>query len=232
LVSAESSELSASIYQHLVGELSVSESTAHIAYIRPIGTEFLEIRGSKTELIICLKFKGQYEPSGDRIKPLIGHIISDADKKYSEVLKAFFQRLFEKALNESHGCIIAVIWNKEDNVANLQEKCDAAFFEEPINLVEPVVQSEETKTRESSTIMRSYSSIVQRMINHDGITIFSTDGKLLAYNLFLHNIEVGHNVIGGSRKRAYKALVESGLFKCCLFRSHDGNMEIWEKQNE
>jgi hypothetical protein len=232
LVSAENSELSASIYQHLVGELSVSEYPGQLAYIRPIGAEFLEIRGSKTELIIGLRFIGQYNSTTNEIKSLIGHIISLLENRYSPILSAFFHRLFEETFTESHGCIIAVIHNTSVNITILREKCDGVFFDTPIDLVNSVLQSEESKTRESSTIMRSYSTIVKRMINHDGIAVFSTDGSLLAYNLFFHDIGAGHNVTGGARKRTFRALIESDIFKCCFFRSQDGNIEIWERQND
>lgn len=232
LVSAESSEISASIYEHLVGELSLSEYSGQFAYVRPIGTDFLEMRGSKRELVISLKFKEQYKISGNAFGLLIGHIIHGIDIKDHPLLYSFFKRLFEDTLRDSHGCIIAVIENTEQNKYALQEKCDAVFFEPPIDLVDPVLQSEELGTREASAILRSFSAVVKRMINHDGITVFSTYGNLVAYNLFFHNIGTGQNVTGGARTRAFKALVESGLFECCLFRSQDGNMELWEKQND
>lgn len=229
LVSIESSEISASIYEHLVGELSLSDYTGQFAYLRPIGIEYLEMRGSKRELVISLKFRERYRASENEAGLLIGHIINDVDSKHHGVLNAFYKRLLEETLRDSHGCIVAVIENTVRNIDALKLKCDAVFFKPPIDLVDPVLQSEETRTREASTILRSYASIVRRMINHDGISIFSTDGKLVAYNLFFHDIGTDQNLTGGARTRAFKALIGSDFFECCLFRSQDGNMEFWEK---
>lgn len=48
------------------------------------------------------------------------------------------------------------------------------------------------------------------MIGSDGITVFSTKGKLLAYNCFIKSANQvnGKPVVGGARTRAYEALVK------------------------
>jgi Protein of unknown function (DUF2934) len=77
-------------------------------------------------------------------------------------------------------------------------------------------------------MMRSYASLVRNMINNDGITIFTNDGRIVGYHVFITaGADVGERE-GGARRGAFAAMKASGLFRCCFFKSQDGFMEAVE----
>lgn len=69
------------------------------------------------------------------------------------------------------------------------------------------------------------------MISSDGITVFDSYGRLIAYNCFIAspNKVAGKVVIGGARTRAFEALsTKLGKQLVCIFmQSQDG----WTKFN-
>lgn len=66
------------------------------------------------------------------------------------------------------------------------------------------------------------------MLNHDGITIFTNKGKLIAYHLLIKTYEKeGQILIGGARTKAYASMQNCNLFLSCFYKSQDGNMKIW-----
>ena len=75
-----------------------------------------------------------------------------------------------------------------------------------------------TSSREASTINRLYASIVQSMLNHDGLTLFTTTGKLIGYHIFVKpDTNEQGEVVGGARSRAFEVMKASKVFCCCFY---------------
>ena len=80
--------------------------------------------------------------------------------------------------------------------------------------------------------MDSKGSLLQGMLNSDGIVIFDDRGRLLGYNCFV-KVTQAANVIGGARKRAFATLVNklgNGL-QAVFMQSQDGWSEFRRNEN-
>jgi hypothetical protein len=155
---------------------------------------------------------------------------ADVDERFREMVQGFLARTVESAIQRTHGTLMAVIKDDDQSKAQVREAwSDGLYLEQVIDLVALVSQSEEEKSREVSTAVRSYAAIVQGMISQDGLIIFSSSGRVVAYNVFVRGNQPIDGVIGGARARAFKMITESGLVTCCMSVSHDGGIRFWEQ---
>lgn len=137
-------------------------------------------------------------------------------------------------MKAGHGNLIGVVEDDSDAIEQIKtELHDGIYLHEPIDIVELVEQAEAEKTNESSIRLTAHTSLVSSMLNHDGITLFTTKGRLIGYHLFIKSKpevqEAEGEVVGGARSRAFEAMKGLNL-KACLYKSQDGNMKYYEKE--
>jgi len=66
------------------------------------------------------------------------------------------------------------------------------------------------------------------MLHHDGVTVFSSKGKVLGYHVFVKpDGSEKEEIVGGARTRAFEVLKLSNVFESCFYKSQDGNEKIW-----
>jgi hypothetical protein len=234
LVSIEASEISLSLYQHVVGGLVVDNGMVPVVYIRRCGIQAVQLKGLHNECIISLSLQDFSANINNNTDKLIEALVIDIEQPAIVLAKAFFSRIFEEMTQQSHGTIIAVAKANEKTINQIKSKLnDGVFLNPAIDIVEHLNLSESLRTREASTAVRSFGSLIKAMISHDGITLFSTNGKVLGYNIFVRstNEHKDQQIIGGARTRAYKELIKLNKFYCCYFKSQDGKSEIWRKDD-
>jgi len=234
LISAEITETSPSMYSQTVGELKVDLAPTTIAYIRNIGQKTVELAGLKKKLIVSLNLDITQESALDAIKKLCGNIIQDCDEKYKGPAKTFFEKTIDKALKTGHGNLIAIVKEDEAAIAELKSKISGVggiYLSEPIDFQELIIEAEESKSNEDSVSLKSHASIFKSMLNHDGITIISTSGRILGYHIIIDSKLNGvQNELGGTRSKAFQAMQDCNLFQFCFFKSQDGQVKTWEKK--
>jgi hypothetical protein len=76
--------------------------------------------------------------------------------------------------------------------------------------------------------LESVGSLLRGVFGCDGITLFTSDGKLLGYNIFVRLAAQAEDqpARGGARRRAFailEALIESGELAAAFYRSQDGD---------
>ena len=235
LVSSEVSELSPSFRKHSVGELSQNGDQYAIAHLQYAGNKSVLLRGSETNSLICLSLSDRGAAVGEELKILCTAITRDIDKQHRELVTAYVEKLIGNAIIVGHGNLINVVQQDEESIQNLiKTHKDGVFLSKPIDILELVLQSEDQRTREASTVNRLFASLIQSMLNHDGAAIFTTSGKLLGYHVFANSDKPavdGEEVVGGARTRAHEILKDSGVFICCFYKSQDGNEKIWSADN-
>lgn len=70
------------------------------------------------------------------------------------------------------------------------------------------------------------------MMNHDGVTLFTTTGKIIGYHYIVDNkITANVQMVGGARTKAFYALVNSKAFVCVLMKKQEGEINC-EANNE
>lgn len=156
--------------------------------------------------------------------------IHNKDKKVVQAIN----KLFYLANEKSHGSIILIIDNDCSELPTNLFMDNGVLFNEPIDIVEKLYETVTTEIiGDLITSTEQYygiSGLLFEMINIDGITLLSNDGKVLGFNLFANankntNIK---KVVGGARKRAYNSLLSSEL-ECIAgvyFQSQDGDVEF------
>jgi hypothetical protein len=231
LLSSELSETSPSLHRQLIGDLSQGNIDLPFVYISNIGQRTVLIDGKGNHVAVSLSLKTIQDISRDSVKYLASCIAKDAKHEIRETIISYFEKLLNFSLKECHGTLIGVV---EDNPLKIEflKNCveDGIYLEDPIDFTYLIENSENEKSRETSSMVRIYSSIIQHMLNFDGITVLSTCGKLIAYHCFIKQ-DSSSETGGGARSRAFGSMIKSKAFVCCLYKSQDGNERIWNEND-
>lgn len=232
LVDAELIETSPSIYEQTVGSLRVQSDTMTIAYIRNIGSKTVEITGLKKCLNISLELSDKQQSANNEILEISKAITKKCDLEFQQQTTTFIDKTINQAIKQGHGNLIGVIDNSEGAITKLKEKLkDGVYLDKPIDIADYITYTEREKTNESSVTLKAYASVMISMLNHDGITLISDNGKVIGYHMFIESIpnKDGEQPIGGARTRAFESMKNSKLFDACFYKSQDGNSKIWKK---
>ncbi len=234
ITSAEMSETSPSIYNQTVGQLKVEDYKGiTIAYIRNIGQKTVELAGLKNRLIVSLTLDEPKEMSQNELQLLCENISSQCDEKLRVNIKTFFEKIIDEALKSGHGNLIGIIDDNQETIETLKEEIKGnggIYLANPIDFELLIIDSETNKNNESSINLKTHSSVLKSMLNHDGITIISNKGKVIGYHILIDTyLKEGDIVIGGARSKAFKSMENCGLFDFCFYKSQDGNLKIYQK---
>jgi len=228
LISIESSEFSPSLYNHLVGNLAQEECGAPFAYIRSPAEQIVHLKGTRSEIFVSLSLKENTRTISDELPALSKYISKDVGAEIQEFSMTYFNKLLEGVVKQPHGNLIAVVEDNRSKIEKAKRRFpDGIYLPSPLDMVDFLKQSEQLRSREASTFLRTYGTLVQGMLSLDGVTLFSTKGRVLGYHIFVKEKKTSTSIEGGARSRAFKILHESGLFSCCFYKSQDGNMKIW-----
>lgn len=230
LVSAEMSDTSPSLYNQTVGALKEDIPDIAIAYIKNLGRKTVEIAGLKTSLIISLNLEDAKGYTQNEVSQLSAQITESCDEKYRVNVNTFFEKIIDEGLKEGHGNLIGIIEDNEEIINDLKEKLrvnGGIYLPTPIDFEELIIYSEEQKDNESSINLRAHSSILKAMLSHDGITIMSNKARVIGYHMLIDPyVNEGDIMSGGTRSKAYLSMQNCKFFKCCFYKSQDGNIKI------
>lgn len=228
LISAELSDTSPSLYSQLIGEMA-PEITTPALYLSNVGQRTVLLEGRKSKLPVSLTLKEAPASSSNQTREMVSLLCGDCSTGTSKAFAYFLEKHLDATLKDCHGALIAVVNDDATAIAAVKELMpDGVYLPDPVNLALDFEDCESAKTREAATKLRVYSGIVRNMLRSDGITVFTTTGKALAYHCIIRVSEAPGS-IGGTRSRAFKAMTESGAFVGCYYRSQDGHEDIWRK---
>jgi hypothetical protein len=147
-------------------------------------------------------------------------ICSGLDEKLSQSCKTYLGSLMAAAVRGSHGALIAVV--SKPGIPSFLT--DSTKMSPAISLSDAV----ELVRRDASAIpqLQAIENIVCGMLCCDGIVVFDTQARVIAYNGFI-KLKAA-SAVGGARRRAYHALCEKvgkGL-KAVFFQSQDGASDL------
>lgn len=230
VLTAEITELSPTFYQQVIGDLSQDFSELPIAYIKNIGHKRVLLAGTKVKIITSLNLREVEEQIEGNVTQLCEGIISDVDTGDQTVFSTYLGKIVNESLRLGHGNLIGVV--KEQKIMELKNsQSDAIYLDSPIDLLNFTTTLEANQTAAASKSVMLYSTLIQSMLNYDGITVFTTTGKIIAYNLFISD-EIEFSGMGGARARAYEMMKTCNLFSCCFYKSQDGREDFWKDRNE
>ena len=226
LVLLEGTELSPSLFDQLVGELAPDEYDVPVAYFRGLVGRNVEVTVPSHSHVFSLGL-GEVDLLADPLFSFVSHILKKVPDGRRKIASSFLVRLLREAIREAHGCLLVVVDGSQ--IDGLKATlADGIYLEEPVDFLDLLRQSDEIQNRQASTAVREFATLVKGMISQDGITAFTTDGRLIAFRVFVPPNAATAAAIGGARRRAFSALHATGLTVCCLMASQDGGLYLAE----
>jgi hypothetical protein len=157
-------------------------------------------------------------PPLESLIKLIDCATTNVVPEYQDPSRSYLTRVLYNALRTSHGALVAVTHRKS---APRRLFNDGMPLREPIDfpaLIRGVRRSQVLPDR-----LTGASSLLEGMLNSDGIILFNSQAQLLGFNYFVRS-KVSGTENGGARRRAFSALSERlGKELCGVFiQSQDG----------
>ncbi|MGO9572470.1 MAG: hypothetical protein ACLP5H_33555 [Desulfomonilaceae bacterium] len=155
-------------------------------------------------------------------------ITADVQPDSLPPIHAFVNRTLNDIVRQTHGTLVAVVSKKRRMPPRIMR--DGVILSPPFSITEKIRRYTNIKNDETMALLLSTESLIKGMLMTDGITLFRSDGSIIAYNIFikgLGQLESLVYVMGGSRRRTFErmaAMVPNEL-KAAFIRSHDGQME-------
>lgn len=191
-----------------------------IIYIRNVGSKNVELRTKHEACVISLTLDGNMDSQDSNLRQLVEMMLKDLE--HDNVLHNFMVKTIKEALNAGHGNLIAVC-KKENFDLCLEKMTGGAKLAPVIDIPGLLKEDKVIHSNETSVAIKSNMALVRSVINHDGITFFSTKGELLGYHYIVDNSKVGDgNAVGGSRTKAFEALKTIEGIEGRFFKSQDG----------
>ena len=140
----------------------------------------------------------------------------------------YFRRIITHLCQRSHGTIVVVLLPGVSVVPELLN--DGVILSQPIDLLGAFIELRREATAASLSRLSALEAVLGGMILSDGVTVLSSDGKIVAFRVFVkpsddERIELNTiNPHGGARTRAFELLkLRVGKsIACVFFRSQDG----------
>lgn len=156
----------------------------------------------------------------------------DDDDQMKQSFVSFGNNIFHSILRRGHGALIAVAPSDDKSWAT---GVDAVVLDEPIDIASLVKAHVQAPTPEVLSELLAYVDLLAGMLNSDGITVFDTAGRVLAFNWFIKTDTASlgpREQLGGARHRAFgilKQLVDGQQLRGAFIRSSDGGESAYER---
>jgi hypothetical protein len=198
-----------------------------VILIRNRGQLVVELRSTVAEQFTATLRTVPAEPS-----PLEEHIsrfVEAAARNTNDPLiyKPYLRRVLTGILQHSHGTLLAVVDPSKCPPDVHDSLTDGVWPSPPIDLAQILFRAIASDDAEGLAEVKSAEALLSGMVRSDGIVLFGSDGKIVAYRVFLkaQPEEVGGlPTSGGGRRRTYELMkVRVGMvFNSVFFRSQDG----------
>lgn len=141
----------------------------------------------------------------------------------------YLQRVIARVCQHSHGTLIVIIPARVDGPVP-ESLRDGVVLQEPIDILGAFNELCDNSEASSLARLAAVETLLRGIIQSDGITVLSSDGKVLAFRVFVKPDQVEHEALssidvrGGARSRAYELLKlrVGNPITCAFFRSQDG----------
>jgi hypothetical protein len=216
--------------------LADGNKESNLILIRQVAEKVVEVRGVKgNTLIINFGIKSTVSLSPLIVQnAFIEHMIKKVDDSIKDQCRIFLTRLFLYVTQNGHGNLSLVIDKAEECPEYLR---DGIVLEKKVSFSERILELNKLSNGESgfnlleaNSKLNGVFSIISGMMMSDGITVFSNDGSVCAYNIFLKHPEDDPGlklVEGGARSRTYYVMtrkLSEGL-TAVFIQSQDGQTQ-------
>jgi len=207
------------------------ENTIPAVMVSKVADNCVEARGAKGNRR-CIHFSSAREDSPsprEAIAALTKGITIGVCRDYGAQAERFLYLTLLSVFQESHGALVAVLGKRRRVLP--KRISDAIRIEQPVDVSAPVRQYLRSKDHEAVAELQRIASLIEGMLQSDGVTVFRADASVLAYRAFLrHWSQKGSARHGGARMRTFeglKELVDRGDMEGAFIRSQDGYTEYY-----
>ncbi len=219
--------ISLSSAEHMANPTSHSGAALLLRNCAKNSVELLSSDGRRMEFGLTSS-----KPLGQSISSAYLTLAQELTSGVDEAIRAnaavYLRRLIALICQRCHGTIIVVI--PKDETVVPKTLCDGVVLEDPIDLLAAFHELHSETTAATLARLSAREAVLRGMIQSDGITVLSSDGKVLAFRVFVKPDEReltsldSLSVRGGARSRAFELLKLrlGNPVSCVFFRSQDG----------
>ncbi len=200
--------------------------------VHQIAEKLIEVQGIKADTLLVSYSNNDavsYSPLKNQIQ-FIETIVKNIKNELKDPARNFFKKIFLEVLQKGHGTLACVI---DSNKHTLPHKLqDGIELKERINITKSIADLLEKKDLQANSVLEGHFSLITGMMESDGITVFTNNGQIAAYNVFVKNSKKQTSTTGGARSRAF--LILSGMIKngieSAYIQSQDGKIEFKDEK--
>ena len=205
-----------------------------VILLHQISDKLIEIKGVQNEPLM-ISFGGREETNKSPIEnqfEFIKTIVKNVDTSIQEQTSNFYKKVFYEILKVGHGTLACAINGNKKTIPKRLK--DGIILKERINIPEIIKELLEKDDLQANSKLNGFFTIIIGMMESDGITVFTDNGEVAAYNVFVKHPDsiAKTNTSGGARSRTFLALcklIGNGL-ESAYIQSQDGKIET--KNNE
>ncbi len=227
LVTAELTVNTVSLYKQV---LDPDNQEFKTAIIRNLGKRIVSLKSVVEEKIISFSLLKKVSIEKDSVTDfaakVVSRCVSEQDNKKDLIIK-----MVDRAFKTGHGNLLAVVESTKEKMAIVYDKLTQGVYlsadEFDINkMVDEYMNASPQAKEICASQVNNAISLGVSMMNHDGVTLFSNDGKILGYHLIVDNSIVSAEETGGARTKAFKALVGLHIFDAVLIKKQEGDVDL------
>lgn len=216
--------------------LTQGNKESNLILIRQVADKIVEVKGVKgNSMLINFGIKSTIALSPlDVQQKFIEKIIANVDSSVKDQCRIFLNRLFLFVTQNGHGNLSLVMAEDEECPDFLR---DGIVLENKISFADKIIELNKSSNEESglnvleaNSKLNGVFNLISGMMMSDGITVFSNDGCVQAYNIFLKHPEDDpglKSVEGGARSRTYYVMTQklSAKLTAVFLQSQDGETQ-------
>ena len=236
VLNSEQTITSVSMYRQVVSSVELDGDTIKnkwpVVYVRNLGFKTIEFitNGSSHKYILSLSLRNIDDILKNETSSLCQSITDDCERDKEE-FQTFLEKVISTGLQKGHGNLLVVLKEK-DSLPQIPD-----ILKEGVTLITPLDLyknycniKENGKDLQSHIELQKNSELIMSMMNHDGITVFSTKGKVLGFHYIVeNNIKTTEVIIGGARSKAYVKLskcVSEGIIYAVFMKTQEGSVKF------
>lgn len=226
IVSIEKDVSSLTLYQEVLG---MEEFPYKYFFLRNIGVKMVAIKSSiQPDMIVSLSLHEISDMIENKVREFSEIVAQSCDGNKNEVSTAI-EKTIDRAFKTGHGNLLAVLDPRS------LEEAKEVFANGVFTSISIARMIEEKDTAQSTSdkvyagnTLRMNLSLIVSMLNSDGITLFTTDGRVVGFHLIVDNSLANETpLVGGSRTKAFCALNSIAFIKAVLMRRQEGDIKLF-----
>ncbi len=219
--------LSVSISETLI---DTGSDDLKVILIHQVAEKLIEVKGVKADSLLISY--GNHElftssPINNQLK-FIETIVRNVNPKLKDPATSFFKKVFLEVFQKGHGTLACVISSSKKDLP--KKLADGIELKAKLCIPDIINDLLLNNDLQANSRLEGQFYLISGMMQSDGITVFTDNGEVAAYNVFVKHPEklVNTKTTGGARSRTFLTLCEmigKGI-ESAYIQSQDGKIEF------